>query len=544
MLRRLSNFLHGNQNPREGSAPVAADPDADFVQTEARRNHAAYSRLRDRNRNAALRSAQQERPARAESPYPDVIQQHLQEIVRIEIDALLARQPAAVEERAEIEAPVDQAAADASARLAGLYGLHFARPRPVVELEPLPAAAEPPPAVAALEPQLAAAVPEPRPAVAVPEPQLAAAAPEPRPAAAAAEPLPVIPAPAPQAPEPFDLKLSDLRMQRDETDHNLVFAYPIPPGVYEPVALAVDAASAGLEGRAYLEFLQSDPRTGVGMMVLLESKILRSVDPLPEERITEIAARLRPVMAEGYLSANLRGEIDIIAQDALPHCHDRTDVAIAHMDDAALHARLIRGAVTDETTLYNYGVSFFMLNAVKEETDQYLKERREAGVIPRQEVHDHQNARYYLQNKLHLPHRMQRPIALSARDVLVNRRVAEDVILPRVTARAIEHNGQNVMRFVSNWAPWRRHLDEGWPAMQGMSASFHKSVTTTMERRDVPNSDIANMTEVEYQEKIRQIQTDKVRAEDELADQLALELLFNRRGEFLVENNRLTAYFN
>lgn len=253
--------------------------------------------------------------------------------------------------------------------------------------------------------------------------------------------------------------------------------------------------------------------------------------------------RLRPVLAEAYLSANLRGEIDIIAQEALPHCHDRTDVAIAQMDDAALHARLIRGAVTDETTLYNYGVAYFMLNAAHEETKQYLQERRAAGVIPRQEVHDQQNARYYLQDKLHLPHRMQRPIALSARDVLVNRRVAEEVILPRVTTRAIEHNGQNVMRFVSNWAPWRHHLDERWPAMQAMSASFHSSLTLTMERRDVPGSDIANMSEVEYQEKIRQIQTDKTRAEAELADQLALELLFNRRGEFLVETNQLTPYF-
>lgn len=279
------------------------------------------------------------------------------------------------------------------------------------------------------------------------------------------------------------------------------------------------------------------------MAVLLESKILRTVDPVPEERINEIAARRRVVMPEAYLSEDLMGEIDIIAQEALPHCHDRTDVAIAQMDDAALHARLIRGAVTDETTLYNYGVSFFMLNAVREETNQYLRERRAAGVIPRQEVHDGQNARFYLQEQLHLPHKMQRPIFVTARDVLVTRRVAEDVILPRVTARAIEHDGQGVMQFVSNWAPWRRHLDAGWPAMQSMTASFHNLLTRTMAARDDPSSPIGRMSEVRYHEKIQQIQTDKVRAEAELANQLALELLFNRRGEFLVANNRLTNYF-
>lgn len=343
--------------------------------------------------------------------------------------------------------------------------------------------------------------------------------------------------------EPFDLRLSDLRMHRTETDHNLVFAHPIPAGPFEPVALAVDAASAGLEGRAYIEYLRDNPRTRPEMKLLIKSKILRTEFPLSEDRLNEIASRLRVVMAEAYLNPHLMGEVNVIAVEAMPHCHDRTDVAIAQMEDAALHARLIRGAVTDETTLYNYGTSFFMLDAVREETEQLLRARRAEGVDTRQEVHDILNARYYLQDTLHLPHRMQRPIVPRAMFGIVTRRVAEEVILPRVTARAIENNGQNVMRFISNWAPWRRHLDAHWPAMQGMSASFHELLEEIMENRNIPGSHIAQLSEVDFNAKIRQTQADKVRAEAELADQLALELLFNRRGEYLVTHNHLSDYF-
>lgn len=363
----------------------------------------------------------------------------------------------------------------------------------------------------------------------------------PRVAAAVNEPQPQ---PQLQAPPAFDLKLSDLRMHRNETDHNLVFAYPIPSGPYEPVALAVDAASAGLQGRAYLEFLLADPRTQPEMTELVGHKLLSKTKPIPEERLNDIAPRLRAIMAEAYLSDDLMGEIEVIANEAIPHCKDRTDVALGQMEDAALHARLVRGAVTDETTLYNYGVSFFMLNAVREETRDLLKQRLAEGQIPRQEVHDIQNARYFLQETLHLPHRLQQPIVPNAMYGIVTQQIAEEYLLPRVTARALQHNGQNVMQFISNWQPWRRHLNERWPAMQEMSASFHRRLERTMELREVPDSPIARLSEVRYQEKIDQLRADKIRVESELADQLALELLFNRRGEYLVEHNLLTPYFS
>ncbi len=353
----------------------------------------------------------------------------------------------------------------------------------------------------------------------------------------------VAPEPPAEPPEPFDLALQDLRMHRSETDHNLVFAYPIPSGVYEPVALAVDSGGAGLEGRTYLQFLLEDPRTEGGMGCLIRDKLLSLRYGLSEERLNDIATRLRAVMAESYLSDDLMGEIEVLAVEALPHCQDRADVALGHMEDAALHARLVRGGVTDETTLYNYGVSYYMLNAVTEETRRLLAERRAAGEIPHQEVHDLQNALFHLQETLHLPHRLQQPIVPRARGGIVTQQLAEEVILPRVTARAIEHNGQNVMQYISTWAPWKNHLAKNWPAMQEMTASFHEIVSTTMEQRDVPGSRLNRMNEVEYEAKIKQVEIDRVRVETELANQLALELLFNRRGEYLVNHNKLSSYF-
>ncbi|MEB0134590.1 NEL-type E3 ubiquitin ligase domain-containing protein [Actimicrobium sp. CCC2.4] len=353
----------------------------------------------------------------------------------------------------------------------------------------------------------------------------------------------VAPEPEVQPPEPFDLKLQDLRLHRHETDQNLVFAYPVPEGVFEPVALAVDPASAGIEGRAYLQFLLTDPRTEGEMIGLIEEKYLPPDHELSEERLNDIATRLRAVMAESYLSDDLMGEINVLAVEGLAHCKDRADVALGQMEDAALHARLIRGGVTDETTLYNYGVSFYMSNAVTEETRRLLAERHAVGEIPRQEVHDIQNAHFHLQETLHLPHRLQEPIVPYARGGIVTQRLAEDIILPRVTARALEHNGQNVMQFISNWAPWRKHLNENWPPMQKMTASFHRRSEKAMEDRDVPGHRINRMNEVEYEALSKQVQTDRLRVETELADQLALELLFNRRGEYLVEHNGLSSYF-
>lgn len=222
MMRRISNFLHRDHPPRAINAAADAAP-------QSPADRAPLRRERGRHRNAALRPADEHLPARAVSPQHHLSERLLLAVARLELEERRAQQPPAAE--VDIEALVNNAIARRDARIAELR---------------------------LAEPQAAAAVPNPFPVPAL--------APEP-------VPEPVEPAPALQAPEPFDLKLSDLRMHRDETDHNLVFAYPIPAGVYEPVALAVDAAGAELEGRAYLEFLKSDPRTGVAMKVLLKSKI-------------------------------------------------------------------------------------------------------------------------------------------------------------------------------------------------------------------------------------------------------------------------------
>lgn len=198
MLRRISNFLHRDQPRIE-----IEDPN----RTPARRpraDRAPRLPVRDRNANAALRPANEHRPERAVSPPPLTLEQLAVAVARLELGQRRAQQAAAPAEEAA-GAPVNNAVIDRQA----------------------PPAEHPP---AALLPPVGAAADQP--------------------AGAAAEPQPAAPAPVRQPPEPFDLQLSDLRMHRDETDHNLVFAYPIPAGVYEPVALAVDAASAGLEGRA------------------------------------------------------------------------------------------------------------------------------------------------------------------------------------------------------------------------------------------------------------------------------------------------------
>lgn len=339
------------------------------------------------------------------------------------------------------------------------------------------------------------------------------------------------------------LRLTHLRLHDNERDHDLVFAPPVPIGVFEPVVPAVDAVAAGFEGRAYLEFLRTDPRSPPSLCVLVEEQLLDPDRGISEQRLTSSADRLRGVMAETYLTPHLYGEIEVIAREGLPHCDDRTDVAISQMECASLHARLLRGNETDEATLYNYGVSYFMLNAVREETEKLLADRWAAGGQAPQEVHDLQNAIYYLQDELHLPHRLEEPVIPDARDVIVTPDVAREDIGPRVRERAFSNNGQEVMTFLSNWAPWRTHLDRTSVIVQNWNTSFHKIVEQTENRRGIPGSNIP-AEDGPFGEIMQQIGNDHRRTQTELANQLAVELVYNLRAEALFEQGKLQAYFD
>lgn len=333
--------------------------------------------------------------------------------------------------------------------------------------------------------------------------------------------------------------MRDLRIG-DEKDCELVFVPPIPPGTFQPIIPPVDAASAGLEGRAYLEFLVNDIRTEAGLGLIVEEKVLNN-DDISEERVNGIADRMHPIMAQVYADPGLRTEVEILIAQAREYCHDRLELAIGEMEDAALLAHLSSGRI-DEITLYNYGVAFFMLHEVREKTKQLIGEAMDGGESF-QSSHDVLNAIYYLQDDLHLPTTLREPLVPLARNGIVSERTAIDVIGPYVKQRATEKDGQNVSRFLSEWRPWVTHLEKNEPLTRKMTESFQVLMSKIEEKQEARVAQNMGMNEQDYVNLVNWEASVHTSTKAELANGIAKELLFNWRAEYLALQGRLPPYF-
>ena len=93
-----------------------------------------------------------------------------------------------------------------------------------------------------------------------------------RPEAAEAHPGPVRPARNAADVQTLQLKLSDLRLHADEADNALTAVPERRQRLIDPLQPAVDEQSAHLAGRAYLEFLSTDVRLGVGFQMFIDDR--------------------------------------------------------------------------------------------------------------------------------------------------------------------------------------------------------------------------------------------------------------------------------
>ena len=335
------------------------------------------------------------------------------------------------------------------------------------------------------------------------------------------------------------LTLRDLRIG-DEKDHELVFAPPIPAGTFQPIVPPVDQASAGLDGRAYIEYLVNDIRTEAGIGLILQEEVLDKTT-ISDSRIKNIVNRMRSIMAQQYANPHLRIEMELLIAQTLTFCHDRLELAIGEMEDTALLSHLSSGRI-DEITLYNYGVAFFMLDEVREKVKQIISERLD-GAEADQSSHDVMNAIYYLQDDLHLPTRLQEPIIPHAQHSIVNERLAVEFIGPYVKRRAAEKGGENVFRFISTWRPWVTYMDKHEPLSKKMTESFQHLMAKTEEKQAARVALNVGMGEQEYIEHLNWKAAVHTSTKAELANGLAKELLFNWRAEELALNGRLPPYF-
>ena len=127
--------------------------------------------------------------------------------------------------------------------------------------------------------------------------------------------------------------------------------------------------------------------------------------------------------------------------------------------------------------------------------------------------------------------------------VIVNPDTARDTIGPHVRAQAIRNNGENVIGFLSEWEPWRKHLETNCPRSAEMNASFYKLVERYQEQRAVVGSRFHRMSKDDFDTHLQVLQSDLRVSQNELTKQLSIELLFNVRAEYLAERGQLPAYF-
>ncbi|EGF32762.1 hypothetical protein IMCC9480_1988 [Oxalobacteraceae bacterium IMCC9480] len=332
------------------------------------------------------------------------------------------------------------------------------------------------------------------------------------------------------------------------------------PGVsHQRIALVrapVDSATGGLTGRAYLEHLMRDDlRLPPALQMLIEGKHILRTGPhdgaqLSDAALSTIAERLRPVMAEMYRDPELVREIGRLATDTLGNCTDRFDDFAGQMENAALLSNLNRGAI-DEKALWRYGISFFKLDVVRSEVGRLYRSLNIPVGSQSQDVHDHHNAVYYLQDELNLPTRHDQPIYIGARLVGIMTEARARAIGEKVKARAAENDGEHAFNFMATWEPWKTHLQnrdeqDQSPEFQQFTQvmnHFEKLLERTARNRDVVGSITNRLNPVEYDAELGTIMAGRNQSVTDACVHLSRKFLLNYRANYLHERDLLPDYF-
>jgi hypothetical protein len=358
------------------------------------------------------------------------------------------------------------------------------------------------------------------------------------PVAVVAQPAPVRPARNAEALQTLELKLSDLRLHADEADHTLTAVPERRQRVVDPLQPPVDAQSANLTGKDFLEFLSTDVRLGVGFQMFINDRWVLGDPDLTEEKAQALAERLRPIVAQCYQDSDLLWTVDGLANETLGYCTDKNETFIGQMRDAALISHLKNGNI-DDVQLYNIGLSYFKLNAVRSAVG-----RRSPPGGHAQNVHDYVDAEFGLQETLGLPTRHPRPVY--GRQGFITAEVLQD-IEAEVKQKLSENNGAKVMEFMSTWEPWRKHvinLAENNEDYKKMTAIYHTRLEKLEAARERQGSPIAALTQPQYEEEMNAAAERLNDWTNQLVGQHTFAFLVNHRADFLIEGETMPRYFN
>ena len=349
--------------------------------------------------------------------------------------------------------------------------------------------------------------------------------------------------PAPQQPSTSrcgtstQLLLSHLRIG-NEADHELVNIPTARRRNFNPLRPSLDAATVHLTGTAYLRFLLEDEtNNGMGdfFKAVIDGRYILGAANFSEERGNEVAERLRPIVAQCSRDVELRDAVDDLAGQALGRCGDGTQMFIGQMETLAILSAVKNGSMNGDD-LYNLGVSFFKLDAVRTAVG-----RRTPPGLDMQNVHNTFNAEVGLQEELNLPTNHTTPFMPDMG--FVNDTVLRE-ISAEVKARLSANSGAEVLDYLSRWEPWQEFVmaqPEFAEDAQVLNGIFHRRLEKVERRWE--SRDTAPMTYEKYAEEINQISSQRTSMLGEFCGQRAGELLFNAKAAALIDRGHMLERF-
>jgi len=341
----------------------------------------------------------------------------------------------------------------------------------------------------------------------------------------------------PRQPHSLQLMLADLRIGR-EPDHALVTIPVASRANVDPLRPPQDEQTAALRGKAYLEFLSTDVRLGSFFKAFIRGNRVLTDPQLTGEKAAALAEQFRPILAQAYHDPELLRKMETCALETTGYCSGRAQVFVGQMRDAALLSFVKSGQI-DDVTLYNVGISFFRLHAVRAEVGK----RSPIGGHA-QNVHDYLDAEYFLQEELNLP--TQHSVPDHPNQGFVNRQVARE-IGNAVKARMAKNNGASVIEFMSTWAPWQDYvstLPENRGAYEAVSKTYEEALELLQADRETSGSNAAALTEKQYLGDVDALAGRRADWINQYTGQKTFEFLATHKAEFLIDGGTMPRYFN
>lgn len=333
------------------------------------------------------------------------------------------------------------------------------------------------------------------------------------------------------------LTLADLRID-NEADHSLINIPMVQSSYVDRLTPPVDQMSAAFQGRAFLQFLSTDRRLGAFFKAFIDGNRVLSDPGLTEAKAISLAEQLRPIVAQAYQDPELIRKMESCALETTGYCSGRAQIFVGQMRDAALLS-FVRTGQMDDVALYNLGISFFMLDAVRTEVG-----RRSPPGGHAQNVHDYLDAEFYLQDELNLPTKHTRPEHVNVG--FISAAVARE-IGNAVKAKAYQNNGEKVRDFLSTWAPWQEYiaaLPKNRADFELVSQNYEKALEQLQADRETPGTPAAALSEADYLLDIEAIAERRTDWIVQTIGQKTFEFWATHKAECLLDAGKMPKYFN